>query len=32
MNKIKMSDDIIEVGIESLKAVITENPEDDEIK
>lgn len=25
-------DDIIEVGIESLKAVITENPEDDEIK
>ena len=26
------SDDIIEVGIESLKAVITENPEDDEIK
>lgn len=26
------TDDIIEVGIESLKAVITENPEDDEIK
>lgn len=25
-------DDIIEVGIESLKAVITENPEDDELK
>jgi uncharacterized protein YqhQ len=25
-------DDIIEVGIESLKAVVTENPEDDEIK
>lgn len=25
-------DDIIECGIESLKAVITENPEDDEIK
>ena len=25
-------DDVIEVGIESLKAVITENPEDDEIK
>lgn len=25
-------DDIIEVGIESLKAVITDNPEDDEIK
>ena len=25
-------EDIIEVGIESLKAVITENPEDDEIK
>lgn len=25
-------DDIIEVGIEALKAVITENPEDDEIK
>ncbi len=26
------TDDIIEVGIESLKAVITDNPEDDEIK
>lgn len=26
------SDDIIEVGIEALKAVITDNPEDDEIK
>lgn len=26
------SDDIIEVGIESLKAVITDNPKDDEIK
>lgn len=26
------TDDIIEVGIESLKAVLTDNPEDDEIK
>lgn len=26
------SDDIIEVGIEAIKAVITDNPEDDEIK
>ena len=26
------TDDIIEVGIEALKAVITDNPEDDEIK
>jgi uncharacterized protein YqhQ len=26
------TDDIIEVGIESLKAVITENPDDDTIK
>ena len=26
------TDDIIECGIESLKAVITDNPEDDEIK
>ena len=26
------TDDIIEVGIASLKAVITDNPEDDEIK
>lgn len=26
------TDDIIEVGIASLKAVITDNPEDDEIR
>lgn len=26
------TDDIIEVGIEALKAVITDNPKDDEIK
>ena len=26
------TDDIIEVGIAALKAVITDNPEDDEIK
>ena len=26
------TDDIIEVGIEAIKAVLTDNPEDDEIK